>query len=65
MCELVTADELAARLRVRPDTVRRWARTKLIPAIRVSAKVMRFDPADVIRALRNRGKANDTGVHHE
>lgn len=57
MCDLVTADELAVRLRVRPDTVRRWARAGLIPSIRLSAKVRRFDPADVGRVLRERSGA--------
>jgi excisionase family DNA binding protein len=52
MSELLTADELAQRLRLRPGTVRRWALAGKIPAIRISAKVVRFDPADVERALR-------------
>ncbi len=51
--ELVTTRELAKRLCVTPETVRAWARRGLIPSIRVSPKVVRYDPGAVIRALRN------------
>ena len=52
MTELVTAEEVAERLRLRPDTVRRWTREGRIPSIRLSAKVIRFDLDDVEAALR-------------
>jgi excisionase family DNA binding protein len=62
MSEFLTADELAERLRLRPGTVRRWALAGKIPAIRISPKVVRFDPSDVERALREaaerRGRSN-------
>ena len=50
--DLLTAKELAGRLKVTPGTVRAWARAKLIPAIRVTPKVIRFDYGDVVAVLR-------------
>ena len=49
---LLTADELAARLRVSPATVREWARRKQIPSIRISHKIIRYDFADVVASLK-------------
>jgi excisionase family DNA binding protein len=46
--------ELAGFLGVQPDTVRRWARAGMIPAVRISRRVMRFEPDQVVRALRRR-----------
>jgi predicted site-specific integrase-resolvase len=50
--ELLTAAELAARLSVRPATIRVWARAGMIPAVRLTPKVVRFEPGDVLAALR-------------
>jgi len=52
--KLVTANELADLLRLRPDTIRLWARESIIPAIRITGKVVRYDPAEVEQALRQR-----------
>ena len=52
--ELLTAEELAERLRVRPSTIRLWAREGLIPVVKIGAKVLRFDVADVLAALKGR-----------
>lgn len=49
--EILTADELAARLKVRPATIREWARSGQIPEIFVNSKVRRFDFAAVVEAL--------------
>ncbi len=49
--ELLTADEMATRLRVRPETLRGWSRRGLIPAVRISRKTVRFDPDAVMSAL--------------
>ena len=51
---LLTADELAERLRVQPGTVRQWSRAGRIPAVRLSPKVVRYDLAAVIEALTQR-----------
>lgn len=57
--ELLTADEVGARLRVSPSTIHLWARDGLVPAVRVNAKIIRFDLHAVIRAL------SSSGVHSE
>jgi excisionase family DNA binding protein len=49
--ELLTADQLADRLRVRPRTVQAWARHGRIPTVRLSAKVVRFRWSAVLAAL--------------
>jgi len=65
MRELLTTEEVAARLRVRPDTIRRWVRRGLIPVLRVSPKVMRFDLAEVVRAFQEHGRGTDGGPRHD
>ena len=52
--QLLTANELADLLRLRPDTIRLWTRDSIIPAIRITGKVIRYDPVEVERALRDR-----------
>ncbi len=54
--EFLTAAELAGRLRVQLETIRRWTRSSIIPAIRVTGKIVRYDPVDVERALRERSE---------
>ena len=54
--DLLTADELAAYLRVSPYTVRDWARKGIVPEVRMSPKIRRFRLADVLRALEGRKK---------
>ncbi len=53
MTKLVTAEVLAIWLGVKPRTVRDWAREGKIPSLRISPKVLRFDPDDVLRTLRD------------
>lgn len=55
MCsELLTAEEIGERLRLTADTVLKWAREGTIPSIKLSPKVLRFDPSEVEAALRRR-----------
>jgi excisionase family DNA binding protein len=61
--ELLTADELAARLHLRPSTIRRWRREGRIPAVRPTPKVVRYDLAEVVRAMREGQRPQ--GVAHE
>lgn len=58
MSELLTANELAQRLGIRPATVREWARSGRIPEIKLSTKVRRFDIDEVLAAVKDqKGKA--------
>jgi excisionase family DNA binding protein len=52
MSVLLTAEELAQRLRLQPSTVKRWAQEGIIPALRLSGKVVRYDWEAVENALR-------------
>lgn len=51
--ELLTADEVADRLRVQPSTIRRWTQEKKIPAVRLTPKVVRYEFDAVVDALRS------------
>jgi predicted site-specific integrase-resolvase len=50
--ELLTAEQLAGRLHVKPNTVRVWTRRGRIPAVKLSPKVVRYEWAAVLAALR-------------
>lgn len=52
--DLLTADELAHRLKVQPSTVRNWSRRGVIPKKRLSHKVHRYSLHDVVNALERR-----------
>lgn len=62
MSELLTAEELAQRFRIRADTVRAWARARIIPSVRVTSKVIRFDFHAVVVALKERQEKRE--VNH-
>lgn len=55
MDDLLKAGELAKRLRVSTDTVRRWAREGRIPEVQLSRKVRRFREVEVLAALETLG----------
>ena len=59
MAELLTAEELADRLRVRAGTVRTWSRRGLIPRVKLSPKVVRYRLASVIEAMTKRQSGGD------
>lgn len=50
--DLFTARELAKHLRVSTETVRSWSRRGLIPKLRLSPKVIRYDLESVLTALK-------------
>lgn len=52
--ELLTADQLAKRLKISPHTVRLWSRERKIPTVWLSRTVRRFDYAEVLKALNGR-----------
>ena len=56
--QLLTAEELAERIRVRPSTIRIWAREGLIPAVKIGAKILRFDMDDVLESVKGREPAS-------
>ena len=51
MYDFITTSELAARLRVAPHTVARWAGAGQIPAIKITPRTYRFRWEDVLRSL--------------
>ena len=55
--DLLTAKQLAERLRVKPRTVKDWEHAGLIPAIRLTPKVIRYDLEQVVSALKRRQEA--------
>ena len=59
-CDLLTAEQLAARLGVKPRTVKAWLQAGLIPAIRLTPKVIRFDLDKVVSALEQRQTIAET-----
>ena len=54
VAELLTADELAKRLKISPHTVRLWSRDGKIPTVWLSRTTRRFVYGDVLRTLRDR-----------
>jgi hypothetical protein len=48
---LLTCDELARELDLVPNTVRKWTRLKILPAIKIGRNFIRYDRNDVRRAL--------------
>jgi len=51
--KIVTAGELAEQLSLTPKPIRDWARQGKIPSLRISPKVIRFNPDEVLLALEN------------
>jgi len=54
MGKLLTVEEMAARMQVKPTTIRFWARAGVIPALRITPKIVRFDPEAVLAAINER-----------
>ena len=55
--DLLTAEQLAKRLQVKPRTVKEWLRAGIIPAARLTPKVFRYDLQQVVTALEQRQEA--------
>ena len=55
---MLTAEELAERLGLEPETIRRWAVSGLIPSYRCGKRVVRFDYDEVKQVMRNIGYVN-------
>lgn len=54
MNELLTANQLAAALKLTPGTVLEMARQRVIPVVRLSRKAVRFDVRQVQETLERR-----------
>lgn len=52
--KLISAKDLADRLGLDRDTILVWHRRGYIPALRLTKKLIRFDPDLVIEAMRLR-----------
>ena len=59
--DLMSAQQLAKRLGVKPSTVRRWFRAGLIPAKRLTPKVIRFNLDEVVTSLQDRQPLQQEG----
>lgn len=57
--DLLTANELAAWLRVRPATIRRWSQRGRIPRVELSPKVIRYRLEEVVAALQSGSKEGE------
>lgn len=55
---LITTGELARRLGVTSDTIRKWTRDRRIPCLRVGRKTLRFDLAAVLVVLEHAESQN-------
>jgi hypothetical protein len=53
--DLLTLDELAARLKMHPVTVRSLWRRRAFPGLRIGHRTLRFEYAAVLDALRRAG----------
>jgi excisionase family DNA binding protein len=65
--DLLTAEEVADRLRLKHDTIMIWARQGRIPAHRLTRKVIRFRIEDVVAALvgeADRGETRGVAEQH-
>jgi excisionase family DNA binding protein len=59
--DLLTAEQLADRLGVKPCTVRQWLRAGRIPAKRLTPKVIRYSLDDVVASLQERQTLQQEG----
>jgi excisionase family DNA binding protein len=58
----MTADELADVWKLQAETIRLWTRQGIIPAIRMTGKVVRYDPVEVEEALRRRSAERELNL---
>ncbi|MBI2192443.1 MAG: helix-turn-helix domain-containing protein [Planctomycetes bacterium] len=53
---LFTAEEVAERLRVAPQTVHQWRRDGRIPAIEITPRTFRFSYGQILAVLRGQSR---------
>jgi excisionase family DNA binding protein len=52
---LLTVDEVAARLRVKPATIRKWVHMRMIPVVRLG-RAVRFSPHELTSWIDERSQ---------
>ncbi|MHC4538307.1 MAG: helix-turn-helix domain-containing protein [Planctomycetota bacterium] len=62
MSGLITAEQLAEELSLRPGTVKRWTQEGIIPCLRLSGKVVRYDPDEVAQSLKKKALETRKGA---
>lgn len=58
MASLLNVVEVAEQLKIRPSTVRSWTREGILPCIRITGRVVRYDLESVRAALVKRDAAS-------
>jgi excisionase family DNA binding protein len=51
-CELISTKQAANRLKISPNTLRKYVALGLIPAHKVGLRLLKFDPNDVYQLVR-------------
>ena len=52
--DLLTIEQVAEKLQLHPDTVRRYIRERKLPAVRISATVVRVKQSDLDKFIQER-----------
>jgi len=58
MANLLTPQEVADRLNVRLSTIYKWTSSNIIPHLKLSRRLIRFDPEDLKDWLQNKTCSN-------
>lgn len=60
--KFVSAEVIGEVVGVDEATVRKWARDRLIPFVRVNSRILRFRVSDVVTALEKASEAQIAGA---
>jgi excisionase family DNA binding protein len=52
--ELLTIEQVAEKLQLHPDTIRRYIRERKLPSVRISATVVRIKQSDLDKFIQER-----------
>jgi excisionase family DNA binding protein len=52
--ELLTIEQVADKLQLHPDTIRRYIRERKLPSVRISATVVRIKQSDLDKFIQDR-----------
>ena len=52
--ELLTIEQVAEKLQLHPDTIRRYIRERKLPGVRISATVVRVKQSDLDKFIQER-----------